>query len=200
MKKSVYIAFIMTLSLIFVTVSEAQQLRLGLGGGLTAVQSPDAYTNNISDGGLGFKTNYHLTAELRLDFPLIPFTPLAFVNYHSLSGSGSGAYQSVETSQKILSIGAEVEVSLLPLPFVKPYFSVSVASNSIGEQKISSPAGTLSQSSRTRMGGGIGIGTLVTILPFDMDLSAKYSFLNFVGKESGEENLNIINVDLVIIF
>lgn len=200
MKRSLYLAAILSFCALFISVSEAQQIRLGLGGGITAVQSPDAYTNDISNGGLGFTSNYHLTAELRLDFPLIPFTPLAFVNYHVLSGTGSGSYQGVETSQKILSLGVEGQFSLVPFPFVKPYFSVSVASNNIGEQKITSPLGTVTQGNKTRMGGGLGIGALVTILPIDLDVSAKYSFLNLVGKDSGEENINIINVNLTVLF
>lgn len=181
------------------TETNAQIIRLGLNGGLTSISSPSYYTN--SDNGLGFGTNLHFGAQARIDLPLVPITPIVFVEYDILRGDGEINNVKLKDSQNILSIGVKGEYFILPLPLVKPYISLDVALNKIGALKMEAPRQTTTSAGYTRYGGSIGIGTVITVLPMiDLDLSLKYQTLNLVGKSDGESNISLINLDLAVIF
>ncbi len=181
--------------------ADAQILRFGISGGLSSITSPDSYKNPVDQNGLGFGTNLHFGAQFRLDLPLVPLTPIIFLDYHLLRGDGQINGTKINNSQDILSAGIEGEYFVLPLPFVKPYISVNVALNSIGKLEEKSPLQTVTLPGYTRYGGAIGIGTVITILPvINLDVSIKYQTLNLVGKGDGESNISMYNLNLAVIF
>ncbi len=52
-----------------------------------------------------------------------------------------------------------------------------------------------------RFGGGIGLGTEVTIIPLiNLDFYLSYKMFNLTGKEDGEETISAVTLDAFIIF
>jgi hypothetical protein len=201
MKKNIGLIFILSLFLLFSINVQAQSIRLGLGGGLTSLTSPNYYTDNISNGAYGFKGNYHFGLIAKLNIPLLPITPAVFIDYHYLNSSGKFDSAEVSYSQRIFSIGIEGEWDFLSLPVVKPYLLVNVALNNFGELNATTSNQIFGQPSFTRYGAGFGIGTVLSVIPsMDLDLSAKYNFMNLVGKKSGEGSINAFTLNLLILF
>jgi len=73
-------------------------IRLGVSAGLTNVIGPERYTNSLADNGVGFGTELNFGAQARIDIPLLPLTPIIFINSHMLRGSGSVDGVDVNTS------------------------------------------------------------------------------------------------------
>src|SRR3546814_841841 len=127
MKKIFASIIVVMFVILFSNHSYAQGVSLGIGGGLSTMQAPDALTNDISEGGAGFSAGWHLGAKAKFSIPLSPFTPIAFVNYHKFNGSGSSSiFGDVETSMNIWSIGVGGESKIIPGP-ISPYFQVNIA-------------------------------------------------------------------------
>ncbi|MCL5031252.1 MAG: porin family protein [Bacteroidetes bacterium] len=201
MKKFSKYCFVFLFFLFLSNIASAQLVRFGLGGGLTSLKSPDAFVNSIENNGLGFSNNYHLTAIVKFNFPLIPITPAAFIDYHILRGSGSRNSNNIETSLNIFSIGVEGELIIIPLPLVKPYVAADISYNKFGDLQETSQLGSGSQPGMTRYGGALGVGAEITALPsIDLDLSIKYQLFNLVGKDSNESNINGITLNLILLF
>ncbi|MHB1686208.1 MAG: outer membrane beta-barrel protein [Ignavibacteriaceae bacterium] len=206
MKKNSMFLLVFCFSLFFIQQANAQLFKIGVGGGLTSFQSPASYTNDltISNGNVdsyGFKSNYHVGVEAKFNLPLIPITPVAFIDYHVIKGSGTGDFTGYQTSLTIISIGAEAEFFILPLPFVHPYLALNVSENNFGKLETQAPNGaTLDLPSKSRVGGGAGIGTEITIPPVNFDLSLKYNVFNLVGKSAREENINAVTLNLMLLF
>ena len=189
------------LFLLLSNITSAQLVRFGLGGGLTSIKSPDSYVNSIDNNGLGFSNNYHLTAIVKINFPLLPIKPAAFIDYHILRGSGTRNSDNIETSLNIFSIGVEGELTILPLPLVTPYAVVDLSYNKFGDLQETSQLGSASQPGVTRYGGALGVGAEITALPsLDLDLSLKYQVFNLVGKDSNESNINALTLNLILLF
>jgi hypothetical protein len=201
MKKIIPLLFCGALILLFTNTSHAQMLRLGVSAGLTSMTAPAGYTNSVGINGLGFGSNFNFGVQARIDVPLLPLTPIVFVNYHMLRGSGNVDNFTVNTSQNIWSAGVEAELNILPLPLIKPYVSIEAAINSFGDLKADFSSFSLSQGGMTRYGGAIGVGAVVTVLPIvDLDASLKYNIFNLIGKSSGESSINALTLDLAVIF
>lgn len=181
--------------------ANAQILRFGISGGISSITSPDSYKNSVDQNGFGFGNNIHFGAQFRIDLPLVPLTPIIFLDYHLLRGDGQINGIKINNSQDILSAGIEGEYFILPLPFIKPYISLNVALNNIGKLEEKSPVKTTTMPGYTRYGGALGIGTVITILPVvDLDVAIKYQTLNLVGKSDGESNISMYNLNIAIIF
>ncbi|MHB8579659.1 MAG: outer membrane beta-barrel protein [Ignavibacteriaceae bacterium] len=204
MKKVSLILFLFVL--LFFQQVNAQLFKIGVGGGLLSLQSPALYKNDISltNGNVdayGLNNNYHFGVEAKFNLPLFPITPVAFIDYHVFRGSGSGDYTGFQTSLNMITIGAEAEYYFLPLPFLRPYLSVNISENSFGKLEIQAPGGaTLDSPSYSRIGGGAGIGAEVTITPVNFDLYSQYNSYNLVGKNSGEQSVNAVSVNLMLLF
>lgn len=183
------------------SISNAQLFQLGAGGGLTQILAPEYYTNSIEDGGLGFSTEWNAGAIVKIGLPLLPITPRAFFLYHSLSGSGDLATtnQNVEYTQSISEIGAGIQYNFVPLPVgFDPYIALDLSFNSFGKLEAN---GTEIGNSFTRFGGGIGLGTEITIIPIlDLDVYASYKMFNLIGKEDGEETVTALTLDVFVLF
>jgi hypothetical protein len=209
MKKNFIISFVSIFLLFLPSLSHAQLVKIGAGGGLTQVLAPEGLTKDVSEGGLGYSTEWNLGLIGKVDLPLIPITPRAFILYHTLSGSGANppelfkmaqAEDDVEYSQSIFEIGLGAQYNFIPAPLgFDPYIALDLSFNSFGKSKVNDVE--VPESSITRFGGGVGIGTEVTIVPVvNLDLYLSYKMLNLVGKETGEETISAVTLDAFIIF
>jgi len=212
MKKIKLILFIGAFLIFLSSNGFAQLISIGVGGGLTQVTGSELYSNKVSDGGYGFSSEYNFGAIGKVDLPLVPITPRAFVLYHKLNGKGTYApdllgaqvigSSDVEYSQSILSMGVGASYNFIPIPAgVDPYVALDVMFNSFGDFTVKSGGVETKTSGKSRTGIGIGAGAEVTILPkVNVDISASYRMFNLIGKESGEKTLSAINLDLFFMF
>jgi hypothetical protein len=190
------------------TFTFAQLVKIGAGGGLTQVLAPDALTKEVSEGGAGYSTEWNTGVIGKVDLPMISITPKAFILYHSLSGSGTQtelfkalqAEGDLEISQSILEIGAGVQYNFIPAPLgFDPYIALDLSFNSFGKSKVNDVE--INESDVSRFGGGIGVGSEITIIPLiNLDLYLSYKMFNLTGKEDGEETISAVTLDAFIIF
>jgi hypothetical protein len=191
--------------LLLLTISSsinAQLFQLGAGGGLTQILAPKSYTNSVSDGGLGFSTEWNIGAIAKLGLPLLPITPRAFFLYHSLSGSGdsTGNTQNIEYTQTISEIGLGLQYNFVPLPAgFDPYIALDLAYNSFSALERNGTE--IPDTKVSRFGAGIGLGTEITIIPIlDFDVYASYKMFNLIGKENDEETISAFTLDVFVLF
>ncbi|MCH9029597.1 MAG: outer membrane beta-barrel protein [Bacteroidetes bacterium] len=211
MKKISFILFSVFLILFFNSIVPAQSIKVGVGGGLTSVQGPDSYTNDISQNGYGFSSEYNLGAIVKVDIPLIPLTPRAFVMYHNFGGEGrktinapDGGLNEVDRgySQSVLSLGAGVQYGFIPIPVgIDPYLSLDLTFNNFGDFTTTTNGSETTLEGNSRMGLQFGIGAEVSIIPtINLDVFASYSLFNISGKDDGEDTVTAFTLDLFIIF
>jgi len=202
MLKTKFTVFLVGFLVLFSSNIFSQLISIGVGGGITQVTGPEGTTNAVSDGGLGYSTEYNLGAIGKVSLPLVPITPRAFVLYHIFNGDGTFNGQQIENSQSLLSVGLGASYNFIPVPAgVDPYISLDVMFNSFGDftKKIAGADSTFSRNSRT--GLGLGVGAEVTILPkVNLDVSASYRMFNLIGKDDGEETFSAINLDVFFMF
>jgi hypothetical protein len=209
MKKNQIISFVVIFFLFLPIFASAQLIKVGAGGGITQILAPDKLTKEVSDGGLGYSTEWNAGVIGKVDLPVISFTPRAFVLYHNLSGSGpepphvnKAAQENgeIEYSQSILEIGAGVQYNFIPAPLgFDPYLSLDLSFNSFGKSKMNDTE--IEGSDVSRFGGGIGVGSEITIIPLiNLDLNLSYKMFNLTGKEDGEETISAVTLDAFIIF
>lgn len=198
MKKISFILFSVFLILFFSSIVPAQSIKVGVGGGLTSVQGPDGYTNDISQNGLGYSSEYNFGAIAKIDIPLIPFTPRGIFLYHNLSSNED----MVEFSQSISSLGLGLQYSFVPIPAgFDPYLFLDLTLNNFGDLTQTVDGIETKFDGFSRFGLQLGIGTEVTIVPFiNLDVFAGYGWFNLTGKEDGEDTVTAFTLDLFIIF
>jgi hypothetical protein len=196
MRKSLILFAVCFVILIFSTNSYSQGIKIGIGGGLTSIQGPDAYTETA-----GFSSEYHIGLKAKLSIPLFPIVPTAHVNYHFLTGEASTPIGNIETSQNILAIGVGGELALIPGP-ISPYFALDLSFNNFGDIEISGPgAVTISgDGGDSRMGLAVGVGAELSLMVISVDASLKYNFMNIIGKEDGEETISAIIFNVSVLF
>jgi hypothetical protein len=211
--KKFTVATVILFALMFSIKVNAQSISLGIGGGLTNVVGSEDFTNKISEGGLGYSTEWNMGVVAKIGLPLVPITPRAFILYHSLSGSdnidqalakGTSINSlDVENSQSLLSVGLGVQYGFIPIPVgIDPYLSIDLMYNNFGELEGKTPTETLIlNKSLSRFGLGLGVGAEVSIIPMiNIDLLVSYQMMNLVGKEDGETALSTLTVDAFLLF
>lgn len=193
---------------VLVTISSAQGLTIGATGGLTVVTGPDSYTNDISEGGAGFKSAPHFGVKGRLSLPLIPISITGQVLYSKFSADGSLMINNVstnyETEQSLLIFGVGAEYDFVPGP-VSPYLGLDIFYSKWGDYTATSTIGGVTNentaSGNSRTGIGIGGGVQIGIIPLiDIDVSAKYNINNLIGKEDGEDTFSTLNLSASVFF
>ena len=198
MKKISFFLFSFILILFFNSIVLAQSVKVGVGGGLTNIQGPDSYTNDISQNGLGFSSEYNLGAIVKVDIPLIPITPRGFFLYHKLSSNEDVT----EFSQSISSLGLGLQYSFVPIPVgFDPYLFLDLTFNNFGDFTETVNGIETKFDGSSRYGLQLGIGTEVTIVPFiNLDIIAGYGWFNLTGKDDGEETISAFTLDAFLIF
>lgn len=207
MKKNYIISFAVMFLLLLPTFTSAQLIKIGAGGGLTQVLAPDALTKEVSDGGLGYSTEWNFGIIGKVDLPLIPFTPRAFIIYHTLSGSGESdpnLWQDTNSdfTQSIFEAGAGIQFNFIPAPLgFDPYLALDLAYTNISKLSRNGSEDIPLNEAKSRFGGGLGIGSEITIIPLiNLDLYLSYKMFNLTGKEDGEETISAVTLDAFIIF
>lgn len=209
----IYKTLITTFVLIFalISTSNAQLVKIGAGGGITQITGPESLTNDISEGGSGYSTEWNAGALVKIDLPLLPITPRGFILYHSLSSSGTYTppelfklaqlESDLELSQSIFEIGVGAQYNFIPAPLgFDPYLALDLSFNSFGESKAEFSGNEITADGFTRFGGGVGIGSEISIVPMlNFDVYLSYKMLNLIGKEDGEETVSAVTVDLFVI-
>ena len=205
------ISMLIAALLIIPNFTNAQLVKIGAGGGITQVLAPDIYTKEVSEGGLGYSTEWNFGVVGKVDLPLIPFTPRAFILYHTFSGNGNEPPElfkvavdegEVEFAQSILEVGAGVQFNFIPAPLgFDPYLALDLSFSSFGDATASFFDQEFTADGFSRFGGGIGVGSEVTIIPMiNLDLYLSYKMFNLIGKEDGEETVSAVTLDAFIIF
>lgn len=203
MKSNSIISFAVIFLLLLPGSAFAQLVKIGAGGGLTQVLAPDGITKKVSEGGLGYSTEWNMGLVGKVDLPIIPITPRAFLLYHMFSGSGTNQLsQDVEYSQSVMEIGAGVQYNFIPAPLgFDPYIALDLSFNSFGEETEKYMGEEIKSDGFSRFGGGVGLGTEITIIPLiNLDLYLSYKMFNLTGKADGEETLSAVTLDAFIIF
>jgi hypothetical protein len=204
MKRITIVLFSVFFILSINTKVQAQLFKIGVGGGLTQILSPDYYKNDISDGGFGFSSGYNYGIIAKIGLPVFPLTPRGFVLIHKLNGSGNmppNNTSQVEYSQSITSVGLGVEYGFIPVPAgFDPYLSLDATFNNFGDFDGTLPADLLAVNG-SRVGLQVGLGTEVTIIPLiNLDVFAGYNWFNLTGKEDGEETVTAFVLDVFLMF
>lgn len=211
MKKN-YIILLAIAGLLFIpNLANAQLVKIGAGGGITQILAPEIFTKEVSESGLGYSTEWNFGIIGKVDLPLIPFTPRAFILYHTLSGNGNEPPElfkiavdegEAEFTQSILEVGAGVQFNFIPAPLgFDPYLALDLSFSNFGDAKASYFEQEITTDGFSRFGGGIGIGSEVTIIPMiNLDLYLSYKMFNLIGKEDGEETVSAITLDAFVIF
>jgi hypothetical protein len=184
---------------LFPSISTAQLVKVGAGGGITNILGPDVFKNESN--GYGFSTEWNLGAIGKIDLPIVPITPRAFILYHSFSGTGDyNLTTPAEFTQSILEVGVGAQYNFVPIPAgIDPYIALDLSFNSFSKLKGNDIV--VPNKEVTRFGGGIGIGTEVTIIPLiNLDFYLSYKMFNLTGKEDGEETVSAVTLDAFIIF
>lgn len=195
---------------IFTGLLNAQSISIGVTGGLTTITGPDALTDDIENGGMGFGTHPHYGLKGKFKLPVIPLTITGQVLYASFSGEGEYSIVpgtnpvSFETESSLLTFGVGAEYSFIPGP-ISPYLAVDLFYANSGETKLSSDTqgANFEQTfdGENRTGIGVGAGLDFGLLPMiDVDVSAKYNINNLIGKEEGEETFSTVNFTATVYF
>ena len=204
MKKTL---LILLSGIIFISCNSfAQSSFWGLNVGTTSLQGADAYTDDISAGGAGFSTEFHAGMLVKMQFPISPLTPVISFNYTFMKGNDSGT----ETSQSIYSLGLGAQVTITA-GRVSPYIALDIAYNYFGKYEVKNPPagyspstdanGPMALSSKSRMGGGVGVGVDLNLIQgIDIDLSGRVMIMNLLGKKNSEDNLQSFTLNTAILF
>ncbi len=204
MKKIMLLFLFFIISVFTSEKVQAQSIDLGIGGGLTLVESPSSYIDRY-----GFSSEYHIGIKGKLNFPLLPITPYGYIDYHFfrgtanetiiLPGPGVPSFKDLDTKQDLLSVGIGVELPLVHGP-ISPYLGLDFEYNHFGDLKF----GPLNLSGNSRSGIGVGAGVMFKLLPFvNIDTGLKYQMLNLFGKSDVEDaigTIGIINLNLALFF
>jgi opacity protein-like surface antigen len=113
------------------------------------------------------------------------------IGWTSFTGSGDAEANrgTLDLSQKVFSVkvGPEYQLSIPMVP-ITPYLQGFVSFNSIsGTVDIKGvsavPSGKYDIASTSRIGLGAGVGVIIDILPFKLDVNVQYHAMNVGGKE-----------------
>ena len=210
MKKNHIVSFVAVFLLLFPALASAQLIKFGAGGGITQILGPESLTNEITTaegwGGAGFSTEWNAGLIGKLDIPMIPITPRGFIIYHSFAASKEFPIEQnrakIETNQTILEIGLGAQYNFIPAPIgFDPYIALDISLNTFGDYTTNVNDEEFISDGFSRFGGGIGLGTEVTIIPLiNLDLYLSYKMFNLTGKEDGEETISAVTLDAFIIF
>ena len=211
--KKITVMTVIIFAVMLSSIANAQLFSFGIGGGLTNVMGSDDYTNETSNNGLGYSTEWNGGVIVKLGLPFVPITPRAFILYHSLNGSGGTppvplakgtSVNSLEmtTSQSILSVGLGVQYGFIPVPVgIDPYLAIDLLYNKFGEFKHTIAGNEETFDGESRFGLGLGVGAEISLIPvLNLDILVSYQMMNLVDKKEGESSLSVLTLDAFLLF
>lgn len=192
--------------------SNAQSLKIGIGGGPAFISSSGIPSGEDIDNNIDFKNGYQIGGKIKVGF-LIPFNLVGQINYYKLKGDGTIIYhpayssfagpEDVDLNTTLLSVVIGGQYELIPGPLA-PHLDFDLMFTSFGETSIKylvSSAQEMKVDGQSRLGLAIGAGVDLKLLPaFDLELGIKYNMHNLFGKEDGEEGLNTVTLTGSILF
>lgn len=189
----------------------SQEVYYGVGGGLTFVLGPDAYTSSIDTAGRNFdlSSNYHLGGKFKIGVGNTPVMLGAYLYYSSFSGSQNNVVVQntaidYETSTSLWTLGVGAEYHFNPRPF-SPYAGIDLQFNNQNDLNFKrvfpNTERTISTSGWTRVGLAFGGGFDLALLPqLDLDTALKFNFLNLFGQQDGEQGFNTFTITLNLLY
>ncbi|HSD64510.1 MAG TPA: hypothetical protein VLB50_11950 [Ignavibacteriaceae bacterium] len=193
MKNSLLLsALIMICLLLFSPDSKAQisvQIGPGLGYSIPMGDYGGSTTDFYAGTKYGMKSGFNVHAKARVSF--IFLSAFGEIGYTSFSGSGNAEETrgSLDLSQKVFSIkvGPEYQISI-PMAPVTPYLqgfvSYNAISGSVDIQGVTNvPSGKYDLASASRIGLGAGVGAIINVMVFKLDVNIQYHAMNIAGKE-----------------
>ncbi len=195
MKKTILFAILLTA--VFSVVTFGQSIKVGIGGGFTALTGDNTYTpENASKVSSGI----HYGGKLVVGLPLLPiqFTANIYNNPLSVDYTDETTQATGTNETTFLSAGIGAEMTLLPGP-LQPYLAGELLYTKFGETtttiadiSYTTPAG------ENGLGIGVGAGLYFKLLPIiDIDLSAHYNMNTLL---SDGDAVNSTHVRLNILF
>jgi len=222
-----------SLSIIFILASTSflfsQSIKAGVGGGYAYISNNTYYTqeveSNYSSFTLGLRNCYVLNGKIKYEHQEIPIRFIGemslmsatnhvdYLGYYSPLQS-SPAKMHLDATQTIYSIGFGVELPIVKSFIIVPYSSLNATLNYFSKTKIlrtPEPDPLLNAdrsiiSNSIRAGLNIGLGLNYSLFEkLSLDISAKYNFMNLIGKrksslEEKEENFNTFTITANILY
>jgi len=184
---------ILFIVLLISSLSFAQSIKFGIGGGYTALTGDNGFT---AENGLNLNTGIHYGGKLLISFPILPIQFAANIYNNPLSNEYTDPFlkQTINVETSFLSVGIGAEFTLIPGP-IQPYLAGELLYTSIGETKINDF--TVSES-ESKTGVGLGAGLYFKLLPvINLDLSAHYNMNTLL---SDGDALNSTHIRLNVLF
>jgi opacity protein-like surface antigen len=183
--------FIFVLFILLSTTIVGQSLKIGIGGGYSALTGSNDFT---AEDMLNFNSGFHYGGKLLVGIPLLPIQFAANIYNNPLSSDVTVFDQEIETEMSFLSVGIGAEFTLIPGP-VQPYLAGELLYTSFSAPKLND---ITIGSSESKTGFGVGAGLYFKLIPLvDLDVSAHYNMNTLLS--SGEE-LNTMHVRLNILY
>ena len=179
------------LVLSFSVSTMGQSIKVGVGGGYTALTGSNDFT---AEDAMNLSSGIHYGGKLVVGLPLLPLQFAANIYNNPLSSEIPIVDQIITTETSFLSIGIGGEFTLIPGP-VQPYFAGELLYTSFSESKIND---IVVGEAESKTGVGVGAGLYFKLLPvIDIDLSAHY---NMNALLSSGDGLNTTHVRLNLLF
>ncbi|MCS7212047.1 MAG: outer membrane beta-barrel protein [Chloroherpetonaceae bacterium] len=188
MKKALILVCLLLLLSVSAQAQLLPSLRLGAGGGFSgSSQTTTVLGRDITTTYAGF----NLGGKFKATIPLVPLTPMVFVNYSSFSLTTENVTSDIRSTMLAYGIGAELVI--LPLPVISPYVGVDV-----GLYSASSTAQNATTTTRTGVGVGLGAEISVPLVPIAFEVEGKYRLSNLLGRQEGERAFNYFQVSAMV--
>lgn len=175
------------------TVTFGQSIKVGIGGGYTALTGDNSFT---AKNALNLNSGIHYGGKLLISIPLLPFQFAANIYNNPLSNEYTEPItkETIKTETSFLSIGLGAEFTLIPGP-IQPYLAGELLYTSFGEVTLNN---FKTKDAESKTGLGLGAGLYFKLLPvINLDLSAHYNMNTLL---SSGDALNSTHVRLNILF
>lgn len=194
----------------------SQHLRLGPGGGLSFIDLPNYYSQDVSAGGLGFDMEAHAAVLGKLDLEEPGVTLTGRLQYTWMTGSGSVVSDQVDITAGDYSTFADIFVtgfgaewgfgpevsSSTQVPEIL-HLSTEILLTEVGQVTFTSSGSSspFLKNAATRVGFAAGAGLEYPLSPtVTVDLHLRYSWNTLFCRSAEEENLNTFDASLAIYF
>jgi len=191
MKKK--LLFTILLSALFTTLALGQSIKVGIGGGYTALTGDNSFT---AEDALNLNSGIHYGGKLLVSLPILPIQFAANIYNNPLSSEYTEPITNttITTESSFLSVGIGAEFTLIPGP-IQPYLAGELLYTSFGETTMN---GFTVGEAESKTGFGIGAGIYFKLLPvINLDLSGHYNMNTLL---SDGDALNSTHVRLNVLF